>query len=59
MANDRFGPIDFDRFHQEDFPPASQSVRQDLHGLGRAMRSRPIAFRLEDGRSYTYVPDGP
>ena len=48
---ERFGPIDFDQFHQVDLPRrlAETSVH-DLDGL------RSIAFRLDDGRSYTYTP---
>ena len=55
VANERFGPIDFDRFHLEDLPGR-------LAGRGRIFTQadekllRPIAFRLHDGRSYTYFP---
>ncbi len=56
MANDRFGPIDFDRFHQEDLP-ARLAERPGVLTASDSRSLRPIAFRLEDGRSYTYSPE--
>jgi hypothetical protein len=55
VVNDRFGPIDFDRFH-------SQHLAERLSGRPRIFTTsgssalRSIAFRLHDGRSYTFVP---
>ena len=57
MDQERFGPIDFDWFHQEELPAL-------LAGQGNAFSDRdaeavrPLAFQLTDGRGYTYVPDG-
>lgn len=50
----RFGPIDFDRFHTVDLPGRLAAgngalAASDLHGV------KPIAFRLDDGRAYTYT----
>ena len=50
-----FGPIDFDRFHLVDLPERLAAgngalAAADLEGV------RPIAFRLDDGRAYTYTP---
>lgn len=56
MATDRFGPIDFDRFHLEDLP-ARISGRPSIFTGSDQQEVRPIAFRLHDGRSYTYVPN--
>ncbi len=58
MPNDRFGHIDFDRFHQEDLPERLAEHPRVLTAAD-SRSVRPIAFRLGDGRSYTYVPDGP
>jgi len=57
VDGDRFGPIDFDWFHQEELPRL-------LAGRGRVFSDcdagvvRPLAFRLDDSRAYTYVPAG-
>ena len=57
MAHDRFGPIDFDAFHREDLPGRlADSPRVFTDSDRRVVR--PLAFRLDDGRSYTYVPEG-
>jgi hypothetical protein len=56
VANDRFGPIDFDQFHTEDLP-VRIAARQKIFTASDAKRVRPIAFRIEDGRSYTLVPN--
>jgi hypothetical protein len=50
-----FGLIDFDRFHQAELPARlaagnGRLAAADLAGV------RPIAFRLDDGRAYTYTP---
>lgn len=55
MASDRFGPIDFDAFHLEDLP-ARLATRPNAFTASDEKLVRPIAFRLDDGRSYTYVP---
>jgi hypothetical protein len=54
---DRFGPIDFDRFHQEELP-ALLKARGAVFSDGDAEVVRPLAFQLSDGRAYTYVPAG-
>jgi hypothetical protein len=56
VANDRFGPIDFERFHEEDLP-ARLAEHPSVLTSADSRSVRPIAFRLEDGRSYTYVPE--
>jgi ectoine hydroxylase-related dioxygenase (phytanoyl-CoA dioxygenase family) len=49
--SERFGPIDFDRFHTVELPE-----RLAVNPLPDLERLRPIAFRLDDGRAYTYTP---
>ena len=56
-VSERFGPIDFDHFHTVELPERldrerAEVVRTAVRGLS------PIAFRLPDGRSYTYAPGG-
>lgn len=53
---DRFGTLDFDAFHRElvDLLPA----RGEVFTPTDAAVVRPLAFRLTDGRAYTYVPGG-
>jgi hypothetical protein len=51
----RFDPIDFDAFHRVDLPARLAAgngalAAPDVAGV------EPIAFRLRDGRAYTYVP---
>jgi hypothetical protein len=58
VANDRFGPIDFDRFHREDLP-ARLVERPAVLTASDERSLRPIAFRLDDGRSYTFSQEGP
>jgi hypothetical protein len=53
----RFGPIDFDRFHQEKLPALLES-RGAIFSDIDARVVRPLGFRLSDGRAYTYVPEG-
>jgi len=55
VTPDRFGPIDFDRFHLEDLPNRL-SARPRIFCSADLPLVRPIAFRLDDGRSYTYTP---
>ncbi|HEX4127717.1 MAG TPA: phytanoyl-CoA dioxygenase family protein [Acidimicrobiales bacterium] len=57
MDLDRFGPIDFDRFHQEEIP-ALLAKRGAVFSASDAEVVRPLAFQLSDGRAYTYVPEG-
>jgi hypothetical protein len=56
-TGDRFGPIDFDVFHREDLP-ARLADHPRVFTAADSRTVRPIAFRLEDGRSYTYEPAG-
>jgi ectoine hydroxylase-related dioxygenase (phytanoyl-CoA dioxygenase family) len=55
VASDRFGPIDFDWFHREHLPSLLAS-RDPMFSDADASVVRPLAFRLDDGRAYTYVP---
>src|SRR5690242_3724619 len=53
----RFDPIDFDDFHRVELPSRLAAgngalAAPDLQGVA------PIAFRVGDGRAYTYVPTG-
>jgi len=57
VDQDRFGPIDFDWFHQVELPSLLQS-RGPVFSDGDAGVVRPLGFQLSDGRAYTYVPDG-
>ncbi len=58
VDGDRFGPIDFDWFHGDELPS-----RLERHGPVFSATDRecvrPLAFRLDDGRSFTYLPSGP
>ena len=56
-TQDRFGPIDLDRFHREELP-ALLRRRGDIFSPSDAAVVRPLGFQLSDGRAYTYVPDG-
>ncbi len=55
VDGDRFGLIDFDRFHREQLP-ALLGSRDGVFSDADAPAVRPLAFRLDDGRAYTYVP---
>ncbi len=57
MEQDRFGAIDFDRFHREELPALLQR-RGDIFSASDAAVVRPLGFKLSDGRAYTYVPEG-
>jgi ectoine hydroxylase-related dioxygenase (phytanoyl-CoA dioxygenase family) len=57
VKQERFGAIDFDRFHREEMP-ALLERRGPIFSDGDAAVLRPLAFTLPDGRAYTYVPDG-
>jgi hypothetical protein len=52
LVGERFEPLDFDRFHGVELPKKLAG-----HGPFDLRRLKPIAFCIEDGRSYTYVPD--
>jgi hypothetical protein len=51
----RFGPIDFDRFHRVELPERLAQGTRIFAGADVAA-VRPLAFLLDDGRSYTYTP---
>ena len=53
---ERFDLIDFDEFHTVELPRrlASDGGRR---AAAAVQRVKPIAFRLDDGRAYTYTPD--
>ena len=51
----RFGPIDFDEFHLHELPERLTAGNGKLAAAHLA-RCRPIAFRLDDDRAYTYRP---
>jgi phytanoyl-CoA dioxygenase PhyH len=55
VVNQRFGPIDFDEFHRVDLP-GRLAERGPIFTDGDRRAVRPLAFRLDDGRSYTYEP---
>ena len=52
---ERFGPIDFDAFHTVELPERLAAGNGKL-AAAHLERCRPIAFRLDDGRAYTYAP---
>jgi hypothetical protein len=55
VVNDRFGPLDFDEFHREDLPRRLAESPSIFTASDRRV-VRPLAFRLPDGRAYTYLP---
>jgi len=57
VTNDRFGPLDFDRFHRQDLP-RRLAERPQVFTASDRRAVRPLAFRLDDGRAYTYLPSG-
>ena len=57
VDGDRFGPIDFDQFHRDELP-ALLAQRGRVFSDADARVVRPLAFRLDDGRAYTYRPSG-
>ncbi len=57
MGDERFGPVDFDEFHRERLPALLETCGPVFTAADAAVLC-PIAFRLEDGRAYTYVPSG-
>src|SRR5580692_10913058 len=57
VDQERFGPIDFDWFHQEELP-ALLHQRGAIFSEADALVVRPLGIQLSDGRAYTYVPEG-
>jgi ectoine hydroxylase-related dioxygenase (phytanoyl-CoA dioxygenase family) len=57
VRQERFGAIDFDRFHREELPGLLER-HGPLFSDADAAVLRPLAFRLPDGRAYTYIPEG-
>jgi hypothetical protein len=57
VESDQFGQIDFDRFHVDELPRLLQS-RERVFSNADAEVVQPLAFRLHDGRAYTYRPIG-
>ncbi len=57
MDGERFGPVDFDQFHRERLPALLERCGP-VFTAADAAALRPLAFRMEDGRAYTYVPCG-
>jgi hypothetical protein len=58
VGGDRFGPIDFDWFHGEELPRRLDRCGPVFSNADAAC-VRPLAFRLDDGRAFTYLPSGP
>ncbi|MGA3146732.1 MAG: phytanoyl-CoA dioxygenase family protein [Acidimicrobiales bacterium] len=57
MEGERFGPIDFDKFHRDELPALLQE-RGPVFTDADMKLVRPLAFKLSDGRAYTYLPRG-
>jgi ectoine hydroxylase-related dioxygenase (phytanoyl-CoA dioxygenase family) len=57
VDQERFGPIDFDWFHEEELP-ALLHQRGAVFSETDAPVVRPLGIRTSDGRAYTYVPQG-
>jgi hypothetical protein len=57
VETERFGEVDFDRFHRDELPALLDGCRP-LFSNSDLDVVQPLAFRLDDGRSYTYVPTG-
>jgi ectoine hydroxylase-related dioxygenase (phytanoyl-CoA dioxygenase family) len=57
VDRERFGPIDFDWFHQEELP-ALLRQRGAVFSEADARVVRPLGIQLANGRGYTYVPEG-
>lgn len=53
--SEHFGPIDFERFHTVDLPERLAAGNGRL-AAADLIGARPLAFRLDDGRSFTYTP---
>jgi ectoine hydroxylase-related dioxygenase (phytanoyl-CoA dioxygenase family) len=57
VDRERFGPIDFDWFHQEELPALLERRGATISETDAGV-VRPLGFQLPDGRAYTYVPEG-
>ena len=57
VKQERFGLIDFDRFHRNELP-ALLDRRAAVFSAADAEVVRPLGFQVSDGRVYTYVPEG-
>jgi ectoine hydroxylase-related dioxygenase (phytanoyl-CoA dioxygenase family) len=57
VDGDRFGLIDFDRFHREELPSLLKE-QEKVFSDADVEVVRPLAVELDDGRAYTYVPCG-
>jgi ectoine hydroxylase-related dioxygenase (phytanoyl-CoA dioxygenase family) len=57
VEQERFGSIDFDRFHREELPELLAG-RDTVFSEADAQVLRPVGIELSDGRAYTYVPEG-
>ncbi len=57
MDGERFGPVNFDQFHRARLPALLETCGPVFTAADAAVL-RPLAFRLEDGRAYTYLPSG-
>jgi hypothetical protein len=57
VDRERFAPIDFEWFHEEELP-ALLHQRGAVFSEADAHVVRPLGFQLADGRAYTYVPEG-
>jgi Phytanoyl-CoA dioxygenase (PhyH) len=61
VGNERFGPVDFEHFHEEELPAVLEQRLKETKPIftdTEASSAAPIAFRIQDGPSYTYVPAG-
>jgi hypothetical protein len=57
MDGDRFGAVDFDRFHRCELADRLATDPAVFSASDLAV-VRPLGFQLSDGRAYTYVPEG-
>ncbi len=57
VGSDRFGPVDFDRFHRIELPGLLGTAGPVLSDADVAVL-RPIGFRLPGGNGYTCLPAG-
>lgn len=54
---ERWPAIDFDEFHQRTVPARLEAGNAAVAAAALAGKA-PLAFRLEDGRAYSYIPEG-
>jgi Phytanoyl-CoA dioxygenase (PhyH) len=57
MDGERFVPLDFDHFHLDTLPAALERCGPVFSDADTGV-VRPLAFKLRDGESFTYVPTG-